>query len=307
MLLGAGHDVVVFDSLELGHREAVDPRASLLVGDLRERGDIDSAVRTVAPDAAMHFAAYALVGESMTDPLRYFANNVTGGLNLADAMLRHGVRRIVFSSSCATYGEPERMPISEDTPQRPTNPYGESKLVLERALTWLERRRGLVPTFLRYFNACGAEDGLGEDHDPETHLIPNVLRTALGLQPAVNLYGTDYPTPDGTCVRDYVHVTDLAAAHVAAVERGVAGAFNLGSGAGASVREVLAACERVCGRPIAVSERERRPGDPPVLVATHEKARQQLGWEPVRSSLDRIVADAWQWHRSHPHGYGEVF
>jgi UDP-glucose 4-epimerase len=304
MLLDGGHDVVVFDNLERGHREALDPRARLVVGDLRERENILRAVREAQPDAIVHFAAYALVGESMADPLRYYRNNVIGGLNLVEAMLETGVRRIVFSSSCATYGQPERLPIVEETPQNPTNPYGHSKLVLEQILKWHAARKGFAPCFLRYFNACGAVGDLGEDHEPETHLIPNLLRVALGQRAQADLYGDDYPTPDGTCIRDYVHVHDLADAHIRALMTGATGAFNLGTGAGASVREVLTVCRRITGHPIPECSLPRRPGDPPTLVASGEKARQVLGWAPVHSTLDRIVSDAWTWHQRHPQGYG---
>jgi UDP-glucose 4-epimerase len=303
MLLDCGHEVVVFDNLGRGHRAAVDPRARLVVGDLREADDIRQAVQAAQPEAILHFAAFALVGESMSDPLLYYRNNVVGGVNLVDAMLASGVRRIVFSSSCATYGQPERVPIDEETPQCPTNPYGHSKLVLEQILTWHAARKGMQPCFLRYFNACGAVGNLGEDHEPETHLIPNLLRVALGLRTQAEIHGNDYPTPDGTCIRDYVHVRDLADAHIRALVSGATGAFNLGTGAGASVQEVLAACRRITGHAIPVQVMPRRPGDPPALVAAGEKARQVLGWNPSHSTLDRIVQDAWGWHRQHPLGY----
>lgn len=303
MLLDRGHELAVFDNFERGHREALDPRARLWTGDLRERNDILRAVRETQPEAILHFAAYALVGESMADPHAYYRNNVGGGLHLIEAMLAAGVRRIVFSSTCATYGQPARLPIAEDAPQNPTNPYGHSKLVLEQILTWHARRKGLMPCFLRYFNACGAVENLGEDHEPETHLIPNLLRVALGQRAEAEIFGDDYPTPDGTCVRDYIHVADLASAHILALETGAQGAFNLGTGQGASVREVLTACRQATGRPIPARILPRRPGDPPELVASGDKARQVLGWVPVYSTLDRMVSDAWTWHQRHPNGY----
>ncbi len=302
-LLDAGHRVVVFDNLERGHREAVDPRAQLIVGDLRRADDIRNAMQQVRPDAVLHFAAFALVGESMEQPEIYFHNNVVGGFHLIEAMRRVGVRRIVFSSTCATYGVPDRVPMSEDLPQRPTNPYGESKLMLETMLRWYADRHGFEPVFLRYFNACGATERLGEDHDPETHLIPNVLRVALGQAPAVRVFGDDYPTSDGTCIRDYIHVVDLADAHIRALETPHVGAFNLGNGAGFSVREVIETARAVTGHPLPVEIAPRRPGDPPALVADASRARRLLGWSPRYPDLRTIIEHAWAWHRRHPHGY----
>ena len=305
LLCDDGHDVVVFDNLERGHREAVDPRARLVVGDLREPQAIRELLAAVRPDAVVHFAAYALVGESMQDPHLYFENNVGGGLNLLDALLRAGVPKIIFSSTCATYGQPETMPMTEALPQRPTNPYGESKLMFETALRWEQERRGLQPVFLRYFNACGATEKYGEDHEPETHLIPNVLKVALGQAPAVPVFGDDYPTPDGTCVRDYIHIADLARAHILALEKDVAGPFNLGTGTGFSVQQVVETCREVTGHPIPVALSPRRPGDPACLVAGAEKAKSVLGWNPLYPDLQTIVQHAWDWHRAHPRGYGK--
>ena len=305
LLCDDGHAVVVFDNLERGHREAVDPRARLVVGDLREPQAIQDALAAARPDAVVHFAAYALVGESMQDPHRYFENNVGGGLNLLAAMLRTGVKKIIFSSTCATYGQPETMPMTEALPQRPTNPYGESKLMLETALRWEQERRGLQPVFLRYFNACGATEKYGEDHEPETHLIPNVLKVALGQAPAVPVFGADYPTPDGTCIRDYIHIADLARAHILALEKDVAGPFNLGTGTGFSVQQVVETCRAVTGHPIPVALSPRRPGDPACLVAGAEKAKSVLGWNPRYPDLRTIVEHAWDWHRAHPRGYGK--
>ncbi len=304
LLCDDGHEVVVFDNLERGHRAAVDPRARLVVGDLREPLAIREAMAAAKPDAVVHFAAYALVGESMQEPHKYFENNVGGGLNLLDAMLRVGVRKIIFSSTCATYGQPEVMPMTEALPQRPTNPYGESKLMFETALRWEEERRGLRPVFLRYFNACGATEKYGEDHEPETHLIPNVLKVALGQAPAVPVFGDDYPTPDGTCIRDYIHIVDLARAHILALEKDVVGAFNLGTGTGFSVKQVVETCREATGHPIPVALSPRRPGDPACLVAGAAKARDVLGWNPRHPDLKTIVQHAWNWHRAHPRGYG---
>lgn len=302
LLLDQGHQVTVFDNLERGHRKSVDSRSALVEGDLRDNVAIERAMDRARPDAVVHFAAYALVGESMADPLMYYRNNVTGGINLLGAMLKCGCKRIVFSSTCATYGEPESLPIEETMPQRPTNPYGHSKLVFEQILEWHRSAKGVQPAFLRYFNACGADGELGEDHAPETHIIPNVLKVALGQKPYVEIFGTDYPTPDGTCIRDYIHVRDLARAHVLALEKGLAGAFNLGTGDGVSVKQVVEVCRSVSGHPIPVRYLPRRAGDPPVLVASGEKARNALGWVPERSSIAQIVQDAWAWHRTHPAG-----
>ncbi len=302
-LLDAGHTVCVFDNLSRGHRDAVDPRAQWVHGDLQDADGIKQSMASFRPEAVMHFAAFALVGESMRNPELYFRNNVVGGLNLAEAMRKSGVPRIVFSSTCATYGEPERQPMDETLPQRPANPYGESKLLFERILIWYEKIHGISPVFLRYFNACGATEKYGEDHDPETHLIPNILRVALGQEPHVRIFGDDYDTPDGTCIRDYVHVLDLARAHIQALTDDTSGAFNLGTGTGFSVREVVEEARRITGQPIPCTTEPRRPGDPPRLVASAAKAEHQWGWTPVRSDLPSILHDAWAWHQAHPNGY----
>ncbi len=304
LLLDRGHTAVVFDNLERGHREALDPRARFIQGDLRNPGEIADAMREAQPDAVIHFAAYALVGESMERPELYFGNNVRGGVNLAEAMLKTGVRRIVFSSTCATYGQPERSPIAEDTPQRPTNPYGESKLMFEKILDWYRRLKAFRPVFLRYFNACGASAKFGEDHDPETHLIPNLLKVALGQRERVDVFGDDYPTPDGTCIRDYIHIEDLARAHLLALDHSYCGALNLGTGEGCSVLQVVEAARRITGHAVPVKLSPRRPGDPARLVADAAQARTVLGWTPDRSRIDEIVRSAWAWHREHPKGYG---
>ncbi len=304
-LLDAGHAVTVFDNLTEGHRAAVDPRATLIVGDLQQRSDIGDALEKVRPDAVMHFAANALVGESMTDPSKYFRNNVHGGINLLDAMHAAGCKRLVFSSTCATFGVPERMPIDETLPQRPINPYGESKLIFEQILRWYSDIHGLTYVALRYFNAAGASETFGEDHRIETHLIPNVLKVALGQKPHVEIYGTDYPTPDGTCIRDYIHILDLAQAHMLALTAPHSAKYNLGTGGGTSVREIIATCENVTGKKIAVIEKPRRPGDPPRLIAGSEKVRAELGWKPQFQDVEKIIASAWAWHVRHPVGYGD--
>lgn len=303
LLCNDGHDVVVFDNLERGHIEAVDPRARLVVGDLRQANEIMEVMQSVKPDAVVHFAAYALVGESMEDPWMYFNNNVTGGLQLIQAMQKTGVAKIIFSSTCATYGQPEVMPMTEQLPQKPTNPYGESKLMLETAMRWEQQRRNLQPVFLRYFNACGATEKYGEDHEPETHIIPNILKVALNQKPCVPIFGDDYDTPDGTCIRDYIHIVDLARAHILALEKDVSGPFNLGTGSGCSVKEVVDMCRQVTGQDIPVEISPRRPGDPACLVAGAEQAKTVLGWSPQHSDLKTIVEHAWAWHQTHPNGY----
>ena len=303
LLLDEGHEVVIFDNLERGHREALDPRARFIEGDLRDRDPIRRALAETRPEAVLHFAAYALVGESMEDPALYFRNNITGGIHLVEAMRAQEVRRIIFSSTCATYGYPEEIPITEDHPKRPVNPYGESKRMFERVLEWERQRRGLEPVFLRYFNACGATAKYGEDHDPETHLIPNVLAVALGKKEYVSVYGDDYDTPDGTCIRDYIHIVDLARAHIQALAPSATGAYNLGNGEGYSVWQVIRAAREVTGQPIPSRVMPRRPGDPPRLVAGAEKARGQLRWEPRYPDLRTMIEHAWQWHRAHPRGY----
>jgi UDP-glucose 4-epimerase len=304
-LLEAGHAVTVFDNLTEGHRKAVDPRAELIIGDLQQRCDIDDAMEHAKPDAVMHFAANALVGESMENPSKYFRNNVYGGLNLLDAMVAVGVKKFVFSSTCATFGPPDRLPIDETLPQRPINPYGESKLMFEKILRWYDEIHGLKFVALRYFNAAGATERYGEDHRIETHLIPNVLKVALGQKENVQIFGTDYETPDGTCVRDYIHIVDLAQAHMLALGAKESAFYNLGTGGGTSVREIVATCERVTGKKIAVVEKPRRPGDPARLIAGSEKVQRELGWKPKYQSIDRIIESAWAWHLRNPNGYGD--
>lgn len=308
LLSRAGHDVWVYDNLSCGHRAAV-PDGRLIEGELMDRPRLVEAMRAKQIDAVMHFAAFAYVGESVTDPGRYYQNNVVASLNLLEAMREAGVGRIVFSSTTATYGVPQRVPITEDEPQRPINPYGFGKLVIERALADYAAAYGLRYAALRYFNAAGASpDGdLGEDHRPETHLIPLVLEVALGKRPHVTIFGDDYPTPDGTCIRDYVHVDDLGAAHVAALEKLAESAalqLNLGTGRGYSVREVIEACRRITGHAIPTKPGPRRAGDPPELVADARRAGQVLGWRPQYADIESIVRTAWRWHSTHPGGYG---
>ncbi len=302
-LLEAGFSVTVYDDLSEGHRSAVDRRARFVLGRPDEAGHILNAIKEARPDAIMHFAASALVGESMTNPRKYFHNNVVNGLKLLDAAVECGVKKFVFSSTCATYGPPERLPMTEDLPQRPINPYGESKLMLEKMLQWYQRIYGLEFIAFRYFNAAGASECFGEHHRVETHLIPNVLQVALGRKPHCEIYGTDYSTPDGTCIRDYIHILDLAQAHILGLTPGRHGFYNLGNGDGYSVRQVLQTCEKVAGRAIPALEKPRRPGDPPRLVASAARAMQDLGWQPKYPRLEDIIASAWAWHQRHPQGY----
>lgn len=304
-LLNAGHKVGVFDNLTEGHRKAVDARARFFQGDLADPSVIKLALQEYAPDAVMHFAANALVGESMTKPEKYFRNNVCNGLNLLNAMHETGVKRLVFSSTCATFGVPDRVPVDETLPQNPINPYGESKLIFEKILRWYGEIHGLKFVALRYFNAAGASEQFGEDHRIETHLIPNVLKVALGQKQAAEIYGTDYPTPDGTCVRDYIHILDLAQAHMLALEAPQSAFYNLGTGGGTSVKEIIDVCRSVSGREIPVIERPRRPGDPPRLIAGSDKVRRELGWEPKHQDIRRIIESAWAWHVKYPNGYGD--
>jgi UDP-glucose 4-epimerase len=302
-LLNAGHSVTVLDNLTEGHRGAVDKRAQFVQADLSDRASIETAVGQSQPEAIIHFAANALVGESMTDPGKYFRNNVASGLNLLDAAVECNVRKFVFSSTCATYGPPDHIPMTEDLPQRPINPYGESKLMFEKMLNWYQQIHGLEFVAFRYFNAAGASEKFGEHHRIESHLIPNVLKVPLGQADHCQIFGTDYPTPDGTCIRDYIHIIDLADAHILALTPGKRGFFNLGNGDGYSVREVIGMCEKVAGKKIPVVEKPRRPGDPPRLVASAEKAKTELGWKPKYPRLEQIVSTAWEWHRKHPKGY----
>ncbi|MBV8887473.1 MAG: UDP-glucose 4-epimerase GalE [Chroococcidiopsidaceae cyanobacterium CP_BM_RX_35] len=301
----AGYEVVVLDNLVYGHRDLVEKvlQVELIVGDTNDRGLLNQLFATHKIAAVMHFSAYAYVGESVTDPDKYYRNNVVGTLTLLEAMLAASVKQFVFSSTCATYGVPQEVPIPEEHPQNPINPYGTTKLMVERILKDFDVAYALKSVVFRYFNAAGADPHglLGEDHDPETHLIPLVLMTALGKRESVSIFGTDYSTPDGTCIRDYIHVTDLASAHVLGLEYllqgGDTATFNLGNGNGFSVRQVIQTTEEVTGQEIKVIETARRPGDPPILVGSSDKARDILGWQPQYSALSEIIKHAWQWHQ----------
>ena len=308
-LLEAGHSVTVLDSLATGHRSAVPSGARLIEASVGDPGVLERVAAEDGVEAVLHCAARALVGESVADPALYYHENVLGGVALLDALERVGINRIVFSSSAAVYGEPKSTPIVESQPTQPINPYGETKLAFEGALRWYGGAYGLRAVALRYFNVAGATEERGEDHSPETHLIPNVLASAAGGAP-ITIFGTDYPTPDGTCIRDYIHVADLADAHIAALELTATAqpgleAVNLGSGSGFSVREVLAAAESVVGAPVPHVVGPRRAGDPPVLVASNERASELLGWSPRRGSLAEMIGSAWSWRQRHPQGYDD--
>jgi UDP-glucose 4-epimerase len=305
-LVADGESVVVFDNLSQGHRAAVHPRATFVEGDLRDRAAVDAVLTENRPEAVMHFASHTLVGESMQRPFLYLGENVVGGLNLLESMIEQGVRRFILSSTANLFDAPERMPIDEQERIVPGSPYGESKHILERMLHWLDRIHGLRYASLRYFNAAGATAERGEDHHPELHLIPIVLQVALGQRENVTIFGDDYSTPDGTCVRDYIHVVDLAQAHVLALRSldGGSQTYNLGNGQGFSVREVIETTGRITGHPIPAKVGPRRAGDPATLVAASDKIRRELGWQPRYPRLEEIIETAWNWHRAHPHGYG---
>ena len=303
LLLDAGHTVSIFDNLSEGHRAAIDPRAEFIECDLEDRQSVERLLVRRQPDAVMHFAANALVGESMQNPSKYFRNNIANGINLLDAMIQASVPKLIFSSTCAIFGPPDRVPIDETMPTRPINPYGESKLAFEKILRWYDQIHGLKFVSLRYFNAAGASEKFGEDHRVETHLIPNVLKVALGEKPHVEIFGTDYETPDGTCIRDYIHIIDLAQAHILALGASKSEFYNLGTGGGSSVREVIDACRKVTVSKIDIVEKPRRPGDPPRLIASSEKIERELGWKPQFQSLDAIIDSAWKWHQKFPRGY----
>jgi UDP-glucose 4-epimerase len=305
-LLKQGVDVIVFDNLCHGSRAAVPPGAKFITGDTADRAALDAVFREHSIDAVMHFAAFIEAGESMQVPEKYFRNNTANTLTLLEAVLAHKVRRFVFSSTAALYGTPERTPIEETDSLRPTNAYGESKLLVEQMLAWFHRIHGLRYASLRYFNAAGAAGEQGEDHRPESHLIPLTLQVALGKRDHIAIYGTDYPTPDGTCVRDYIHVTDLASAHLLVLDelqRRDKLIYNLGNGRGFSVREVIETVRKVTGHPIPAREVQRRPGDPAVLVASSENIKRDLHWNPKFPALEDIVRSAWEWRRAHPEGY----
>ena len=308
-LIDAGHSVTVFDNMSRGHIEAVPAAARLVTGDLEDRAALDRLLATGSFDGVLHFAALIEAGESMKVPERYFRNNTANTLNLLEAMLKHGVGRLVFSSTAALYGNPVRVPIEEDDALAPTNAYGESKLLVERMLAWFHQCHGLRYASLRYFNAAGAAGERGENHQPESHLIPRVLQVALGQSEQVPIFGTDYPTPDGTCVRDYIHILDLASAHLAALEALATRdrlVYNLGNGQGFSIRELIEVARRVTGHPIPAGEVARRAGDPAILVASSARIQRELGWRPQYASLEAIIASAWEWHQRHPNGYATL-
>jgi len=305
-LIDLGYEVAVYDNLSTGHRRAVAEGALLEVGDLGDSDVLSRLMASFRPDFVMHFAASCLLGESMREPLKYYANNVRNGQGLIEVMLAHDVKGLIFSSSCAIFGEPKQIPMTEDDPKNPVNPYGKSKLAFEFMLDDCDSAYGLKSVCLRYFNAAGAEGPRGEDHEPETHIIPNVFRAALGSGPDLRVFGNDYPTPDGTCVRDYVHISDLAVAHEKALgvlrERR-SDKFNLGNGSGFSVLDVIETAGKIMGKPVPYAVTPRREGDPAVLVAGSDKAREALGWKPRYTSLEDILKSAWEWHREHPDGY----
>lgn len=308
-LIEKGVDVVVIDNLETGHIEAVHEKARFYKGDIRDRAFVDSVLDKDKIDAVIHFAANSLVGESMVNPLKYYDNNVNGTKVLLQSMVAHGLDKIVFSSTAATYGEPEKVPILETDRTEPTNTYGETKLAMEKMFKWTDRAHGLKYVSLRYFNACGAHVSgkIGEAHSPETHLIPLILQVPLGQREYISIFGDDYDTSDGTCIRDYIHVTDLAQAHILAVDYLMKGnesnIFNLGNGVGFTVKEVIDTARKVTGHEIPARIAERRAGDPARLIASSDKARQVLLWKPEHADLEEIISTAWNWHKNHPNGY----
>lgn len=308
-LIEKGVDVVVIDNLETGHIEAVHEKARFYKGDIRDKAFVDSVLDKEKIDAVIHFAANSLVGESMVNPLKYYDNNVNGTKVLLQSMVAHGLDKIVFSSTAATYGEPEKVPILETDRTEPTNTYGETKLAMEKMFKWTDRAHGLKYVSLRYFNACGAHVSgkIGEAHSPETHLIPLILQVPLGQREYISIFGDDYDTSDGTCIRDYIHVTDLAQAHILAVDYLMKGnesnIFNLGNGVGFTVKEVIDTARKVTGHEIPAKIAERRAGDPARLIASSDKARQVLLWKPEHADLEEIISTAWNWHKNHPNGY----
>ena len=310
-LIDKGEDVVIVDSLQTGHIEAVHPKARFYKGDIRDINFLDELFSKEKIDSVIHFAANSLVGESMTDPLKYYDNNLYGTMVLLKSMVKNGIGKIVFSSTAATYGEPENIPILESDRKEPTNTYGETKLAMEKMMKWVSKAHDLKFVSLRYFNACGAHKSgkIGEAHEPETHLIPLILQVPNGRREQINIFGDDYDTPDGTCIRDYIHVTDLAQAHILAVEYlqkgGESDIFNLGNGIGFSVKEVIDTARKVTEHPIPAVISPRRAGDPAQLVASSEKAKKVLGWKPEHADLEEIIASAWNWHKNHPYGFSQ--
>ena len=308
-LIDAGEDVVIVDNLQTGHKGALHPKARFYKGDIRDEKFLDDLFNNEKIDSVIHFAANSLVGESMIDPLKYYDNNLYGTMILLKSMVKNGIEKIVFSSTAATYGEPEKTPIFENDRTKPTNTYGETKLSMEKMFKWVSKAHGLRYVSLRYFNACGAHVSgkIGEDHSPETHLIPLILQVPNGKREHIGIFGDDYQTPDGTCIRDYIHVTDLAQAHILAVKYLNKGnesdIFNLGNGVGFSVKEVIETARKVTGHPIPAKISKRRAGDPAILIASSDKAKSILGWNPSHNSLDEIIETAWKWHKTHPNGY----
>lgn len=302
-LLDHGHQVTVLDNLILGYRDAVDSRAQFVEADLGDREKVFEVMKKGSFDAIMHFAAFSLVGESMQDPGKYFRNNLANGINLADAAVEYGVKTIVFSSTAATFGEPDEMPITEKTPQNPINPYGESKLCFEKVLSWYNKIHGLKYAALRYFNAAGATENFGENHNPESHLIPIILQVAAGKRDKIMIYGDDYDTPDGSCVRDYIHILDLAQAHMLALDAPESGHYNLGTGNGLSVKEIIETAREVTGHEIPAELAPRRAGDPAYLIADSTHARKVLGWKPKYENARAIIESAWNWRCKNPDGY----
>lgn len=308
-LVDRGEDVVIADNLQSGHIDAVHKKARFYKGDIRDKKFLDDLFKKENINAVIHFAADSLVGESMEDPLKYYDNNLYGTMVLLKSMVENNVKKIVFSSTAATYGEPQNIPMMENDPKNPTNPYGETKLAMEKMMKWVSEIHGLRFVSLRYFNACGAHVSgeIGEDHSPESHLIPLILQVPNGKRKEIGIYGDDYATPDGTCVRDYIHVTDLAQAHILAVkyldEGNESNIFNLGNGVGFSVKEVIETARKVTGHPIPAAVTPRRVGDPARLIASSDKARSVLGWKPEHENLEKIIETAWRWHKNHPQGY----
>lgn len=304
-LIQAGEEVVVFDNLYQGHQQAVHPKAKFVQGDLSDRAAVDAVMAEHKPDAIMHFASHTLVGESMQKPFLYLGENIVNGLNLLESAVEHGVLKFILSSTANLFDKPERMPIDESERIIPGSPYGESKNILERMLFWLDRTKGMRYACLRYFNAAGASAERGEHHNPESHIIPLVLQVALGQREQFSIFGDDYPTPDGTCIRDYIHVIDLAQAHILALRAldGGSRTYNLGNGRGFSIQELINVAREITGHPIPTNVVARRPGDPAILIASSEKIRRELGWQPQYPELRAILESAWKWHQSHPQGY----
>jgi UDP-glucose 4-epimerase len=304
-LIQAGEEVIVFDNLYQGHQQAVHPKAVFVQGDLSDRAAVDAVLAQNKPDAIMHFASHTLVGESMEKPFLYIGQNIVNGLNLLESAVEHGVLKFILSSTANLFDKPERMPIDETERIIPGSPYGESKNILERMLYWLDRTKGMRYACLRYFNAAGASEERGEQHNPETHIIPLVLQVALGQRDHFNIFGDDYPTPDGTCIRDYIHVIDLAQAHILALRAldGGSRTYNLGNGRGFSIQELINVAREITGHPIPTRFVARRPGDPAILIASSEKIRRELGWQPKYPELRTILESAWKWHKAHPKGY----